>query len=157
VKYFCNVRNVNPYIQDIEIINTFRDGISNLKTVEEITMKKLKTVVGLFAITNICIEISKARARLLESRGKGSSKKKDDQEINTNGRGDRKDHGYHGKQSSNQKERRPFQRPDDVEKWCEIHRTARHDLEESKTFLDRKKIHPPVAPAPQEAQRVDQR
>jgi hypothetical protein len=97
VKCFCNVRNVIPYIQDIKIINTFRDGASNLKTVEEITMKKLKTVVGLFAIANICIEISKARARLLESRGKGSSKKKDDQEINTNGRGDRKDRGYHGK------------------------------------------------------------
>jgi hypothetical protein len=44
VKHFCNARNAIPYIQDIEIINVFRDGFSNIKTVEEITMKKLKTV-----------------------------------------------------------------------------------------------------------------
>jgi hypothetical protein len=42
VKYFCSARNGIPYIQDIEIINAFCDGVSNIKTVEEITMKKLK-------------------------------------------------------------------------------------------------------------------
>jgi hypothetical protein len=41
--------------------------------------------------------------------------------------------------------------------WCEIYRTSGHDLEECKTFLDRKKMSPAAAPAPQEPQRVDQR
>jgi hypothetical protein len=34
------VRNTTPYLQDIEIINAFRDGVSDIKTVEEIAMKK---------------------------------------------------------------------------------------------------------------------
>jgi hypothetical protein len=38
VKCFCNARNGIPYIQDIEIINAFREGVSDLKTVEEIEM-----------------------------------------------------------------------------------------------------------------------
>jgi hypothetical protein len=78
VKCFCNARNAIPYIQDIEIINTFHDRVSDLKTVEEIAMKKPKTVADLLAITDVCIEASKAQARLLESRGKGPSKKKED-------------------------------------------------------------------------------
>jgi hypothetical protein len=41
-------------------------------------MKKPKTVADLLAITDVCIEASKAQARLLESRGKGPSKKKED-------------------------------------------------------------------------------
>jgi hypothetical protein len=44
-----------------------------------------------------------------------------------------------------------------TEKWCEIYRTAGHDLEVCKTFLDWKTMPPPAAPAPQEARRVDQR
>jgi hypothetical protein len=40
-------RNDIPHIQDIEIINAFRDAVSDLKTVEEIAMKKPKTVVEL--------------------------------------------------------------------------------------------------------------
>jgi hypothetical protein len=69
--------------------------------VEEITMKKPKTVADLLAVSDTCIEASKARARLLESHGKGPSKKKEDNgEVNMTDRGDRKDHedrGYRGK------------------------------------------------------------
>jgi hypothetical protein len=52
---------------------------------------------------------------------------------------------------------RPFQHPNNVEKWYEIHRTAGHDLEECKTFLDWKKMPPPAEPPPQEPRWVDQR
>jgi hypothetical protein len=55
-----------------------------------------------------------------------------------------------------QKDKRPFWRPNDAKKWCEIHRTAMHDLKECKTFLDQKKMPPPAAPVPQEPQWVDQ-
>jgi hypothetical protein len=140
VKCFCNGRNTILYIQDIEIINAFHDGVSNIKTVEAIAMKKPKTVADLLAVVDTCIKASEARAQLLESHGKGPSKKKqDDQEVNTTDQRDRKDRGdhmFHGKQSSDQKEKRPFRRPDDVEKWCEIHHTKGHDLKECKTFLD---------------------
>jgi hypothetical protein len=82
VKYFYIIRNTIPYIQDIEIINVFYDGVRDIKTVEEITMKKPKMVVDFLAVADVCIEASKARARLLESRGKGPSKKKqDDREV----------------------------------------------------------------------------
>jgi hypothetical protein len=47
VKHFCNVRNAIPYIQDIEIINAFRDGVSDIKNVKEIATKKPKMVVDL--------------------------------------------------------------------------------------------------------------
>jgi hypothetical protein len=160
VKCFCNTRNAILYIQDIEIINDFHDGVSDIKTVEEIAMKKPKTVVNLLTVVDVCIEASEARARLLESWGKGTSRKKDDREVNTADRGDRRAWGHHryrGKQSSEQKEKRPFRHPDDAEKWCEIHRTMGHDLEECKIFLDQKKMPPPVALAPQEPRRVDQR
>jgi hypothetical protein len=90
MKHFCNTRNAIPYIQDIEIINAFHDGVSDIKIVEEIAMKKPKTVANLLAVADVCIEASKARDRLLESRGNGLSKKKqDDREVNTTDRGDR--------------------------------------------------------------------
>jgi hypothetical protein len=76
VKYFCSARNANPNIQDIKIINVFHDGVSNLKTVEEITMKKPKTVANLLMIIDVCTESSKARTQLLEFCGKGPSKKR---------------------------------------------------------------------------------
>jgi hypothetical protein len=79
VKRFCNARNAIPYIQDIEIINAFCDGINDIKTVEEIAMKKPKTVADLLAVADICIETFEAQAQLLESYGKGSSRKKEDQ------------------------------------------------------------------------------
>jgi hypothetical protein len=46
-------------------------------------MKKPRMVADLLAVAEVCIEASEARARLLESRGKGPAKKKqDDQEVN---------------------------------------------------------------------------
>jgi hypothetical protein len=58
VKRFCIARNSIPHIQDIEIINAFHDGISDIKTVEEIAMKKPKMVVDLLAVADIFIEAS---------------------------------------------------------------------------------------------------
>jgi hypothetical protein len=51
--------------------------------VEEIAMKKPKTVADLLAVADVCIEAFEARARLLESRDKGSSRRRDDREVNT--------------------------------------------------------------------------
>jgi hypothetical protein len=80
-------------MKDIEIINAFRDRVNDLKTVEEIDMKKPKMMADLLAITDVCIEGFEARARLLESHGKGPSKKKqDNREVNTTDHGDRRDH-----------------------------------------------------------------
>jgi hypothetical protein len=90
---------------------------SVISRLEEIAMKKLKTVADLLAIADVWIEASEAQARLLESHRKGPSKKKEDQEVNTTDRGDRKDCGYRSKQSMDQKEKRPFQCPNDIEKW----------------------------------------
>jgi hypothetical protein len=127
-------------------------------------------VVDLLAVADICIEASETQARLLESRGKGPSKKKhDDREVNTTDRGDHGDHGdrrdhrdygYCGnrqQQSSDQKEKRLFHRSADAEKWCEIQHTAGHDLKECKTFLDHKKIPPAAAPVAQEPRRGEHR
>jgi hypothetical protein len=55
VKRVCNARNDIPNIQDIETINAFRDGVSDIKTVEEITMKKPNTMANLLAVTDVCI------------------------------------------------------------------------------------------------------
>jgi hypothetical protein len=83
VKRFYNAKNSISHIQDIEIINAFRDGVSDIKTVEEIAMKKPKMLADLLAVTDICIEASEARAQLLESRGKGPSRKRNDWEVNS--------------------------------------------------------------------------
>jgi hypothetical protein len=56
MKHFCNARNATPYIQDIEVINAFCDGVSDIKTVEEIAMKKPKMVADLLAVADVCIE-----------------------------------------------------------------------------------------------------
>jgi hypothetical protein len=50
---------------------------------EEIAMKKPKTVADLLTVADVCIEASEARARLLESPGKAPSRRRDDQEVNT--------------------------------------------------------------------------
>jgi hypothetical protein len=76
MKHFCNITDAIPYIQDIEMINAFHDRVSDVKIAEEIAMKKPKMVVDLLAVTDVCLEASEARARLLESCGKGPSKKK---------------------------------------------------------------------------------
>jgi hypothetical protein len=60
VKYFCNARNAIPYMQDIDIINAFCDGVSKIKTVEEISMKMPKTVADLLAVAGVYIEASEA-------------------------------------------------------------------------------------------------
>jgi hypothetical protein len=63
-------------------------------------MKKPRMVADLLAVADVCIETSEAWARLLQSRGKGPSKKKqDDREVNTTNWGDCEDcgdRGYHG-------------------------------------------------------------
>jgi hypothetical protein len=111
VKCFCKARNAIPHIQDIKIINAFCDDVSDIKTMEEIAMKKPKTMADLLSVADVCIEASEAWARLLESCGKGPARRKDDREVNTAEWRDLKDHrdqGFRGKQSSDQKERRPF-------------------------------------------------
>jgi hypothetical protein len=50
---------------------------------EEIAMKKPKTVADLLVVADICIEASEAQARLLESHVKGPSRKREDREVNT--------------------------------------------------------------------------
>jgi hypothetical protein len=62
VKCFINTRNAILYIQVMEIINAFRDGVSNIKIGEEITMKKSKMVADLLAVADVRIEASKAQA-----------------------------------------------------------------------------------------------
>jgi hypothetical protein len=84
VKCFYNARNAIRYIQDIEIINTFCDGVSDINTMEEIVMKKPRTVTDLLTVVDVCIEACETWARLYESHGKGPPKKKqDDREVNT--------------------------------------------------------------------------
>jgi hypothetical protein len=106
VKYFYNARNTILYIQDIEIINAFHDRVSDIKTVEEITMKKPRMVADLLAIADVCIEAFETRASLLELHGKGPSKKKqDDREVNTTDHGD---HGNHQQQPTIRRRRDRF-------------------------------------------------
>jgi hypothetical protein len=63
-------------------------------------MKKPKTMVNLLVVADVCIKASEAQARLLESHGKGPTKKRqDDREVNTTNHenhGDRGDREYHG-------------------------------------------------------------
>jgi hypothetical protein len=75
VKSFCNAMKTITYIQDIKIINAFCDGVTNVKTIEEITMKKPRTVVNLLIVADVCIEASEALAWLLKSCNKGLTRK----------------------------------------------------------------------------------
>jgi hypothetical protein len=93
VKHFYNAMNTIPYIQGIEIINALCDRVSDIKTIEEIAMKKPRIVADPLIVTDVCIEASEARAWLLESHGKGPSKKKyNDRAVNTTNHGDHGDH-----------------------------------------------------------------
>jgi hypothetical protein len=74
VKHLCNARNAIPNIKDIEIINAFQDGVSDIKIVEENAMKKPKMVADLLAVADVCIKALEARAQLLDSRNKGTPK-----------------------------------------------------------------------------------
>jgi hypothetical protein len=94
MKCFCNARNAIPYIQDIEIINVFRDEDNDIKTMEEIAMKNPKTVAELLMVADVCIEASEAQARLLNLAARGPRRR------NRTDRGDGRDHRYRGKQSS---------------------------------------------------------
>jgi fructose 1,6-bisphosphatase len=58
VKCLCNARNAISNIQDIKIINAFHDGVSDIKTVEEIIMKKPKSMADILAVVDICIKAS---------------------------------------------------------------------------------------------------
>jgi hypothetical protein len=60
VKHFCNARNAIPYMQDIEVIKAFCDGVNDIKTVEEIAMKKSKMVAELLTIVDVSFEASEA-------------------------------------------------------------------------------------------------
>jgi hypothetical protein len=60
VKHFYNAKNTTPYIHDIEVINAFRDEVADIKMMEEIAMKKHKTVADLLIVAGICIEASEA-------------------------------------------------------------------------------------------------
>jgi hypothetical protein len=84
VKHFYNARNAISNIQDIEIINVFHNGVTNIKTIEEIAMKKPKIVANLLVVVDVCFEASEARARLLDTHNKGPSnnKQQEDQEVN---------------------------------------------------------------------------
>jgi hypothetical protein len=53
-----------------------------MKTVGEIAMKKPKMMADLLVVADVCIEAFEAQARLLESLGKGTSRKKHDREVN---------------------------------------------------------------------------
>jgi hypothetical protein len=84
VKHFYNARNAILNIQDIEIINVFHNGVTNIKTIEEIVMKKPKIVANLLVVVDVCFEALEARARLLDTHNKGPSnnKQQEDQEVN---------------------------------------------------------------------------
>jgi hypothetical protein len=62
VKCFCNASNITPSIQDIEIINVYNDGVTTIKTIKEIAMKKPKIMADLLAVVVECIETSETSA-----------------------------------------------------------------------------------------------
>jgi hypothetical protein len=78
--------SVHDYVK--RFCSAFHDGVSDVKTVKEIAMKKPKMMADLLVVADICVEASEAQARLLKSHGKGPSRKRDDRVVNTVERGD---------------------------------------------------------------------
>jgi hypothetical protein len=62
MKHLCNTMNDIPNIQDIKIINAFRDAVTYIKTFKEIAMKKPKIMADLLAVADESIEASEAQA-----------------------------------------------------------------------------------------------
>lgn len=114
VRQFCTIWNSIPHIQDIEVINAFREGVTDGPTVDRLALKKPKTVGQLLAIANGCIEMAEARSLLEGGNGK---KKNDDREVHVTGSGAEASGGH-------------VKRPKGVEKWCSIHHSISHDLSE---------------------------
>jgi hypothetical protein len=75
VKCFCNARNAIPYIQDIEIINAFCDGVSDIKTVEEIAMKKPKTVADLLVVAAYALRLPRPGLDFLSPVARGPQRR----------------------------------------------------------------------------------
>jgi hypothetical protein len=113
-------------------------GSGWLQLLDGFDFLRSKIVVDLLTVADICNEDSEPRAHLLDSRNKGSTKKKkkkqEDREVNA------VDHRNQKQQPANQKEKILFYHFADAEKWCEICRIIGHDLEECKTYLDHKKM-----------------
>jgi hypothetical protein len=68
VKYFYNIRNAISNIEDNKIINIFHD--TDIKTVEEIEIKKSKIVADLLVVEDECFEALETQA--CDTRNKGS-------------------------------------------------------------------------------------
>jgi hypothetical protein len=59
---FLQCQKLYPVHQDIKIINAFHDGVSDVKIVEEIAIKKPKIVAVLLVVADTCIEAVEAWA-----------------------------------------------------------------------------------------------
>jgi hypothetical protein len=129
------LRFVNrKFPRDIRATNHREDGISNIKTVEEIAMKKPNIMANLLVVADECNKASKAHARPLDHKGKGSKKKQEDREVDTIGHKDL--------DRFDQKFKCTFWRPTNAKKWCKIHRMIDLDLEECKIYQNHNKMDP---------------
>jgi hypothetical protein len=86
--------------------------------VEEIAMKKPKTVANLLAVADICVDAFEARDDFWSPGVRGPQGRRivRSTQLNLGGRKDREDRGYRYKQSSEQKEKRTFQHPNNTKK-----------------------------------------
>jgi hypothetical protein len=71
VKNFCNAKNDILYIQDIEIIIAFCDGVSDIKTMEEIAMKKPRMVADLLKSLTCALRLPKLGLDFLSPAARG--------------------------------------------------------------------------------------